>query len=343
MPLDDDDDTSKDKKQNELPPGYTGYPSSGYGSSGKLESIFSQSRSSLNSDITDNTMCTSTAPDLRSSPGGKRETWSSMMSLKSWTSSRTQASKTSKRSRSDAILECGDVHFAKGDYEEAIDYYDRFLNIAITKYPYSNEKVIIAYERVAHAQAMCDRKKDAVVNYRNAKSGLELKMQETERNIDDFEHEARLRKRFARILINCGNTLLKISEESKAQTEIATYCDQAIDYYKDALPYVQEQHGVNSSESMALAQRLCLARESLIKNIYSNKLHKAAVQYRENINFLKPYIIEMAKESNIKNIQTNKFYKSILALFSRQTINLGLLYLKQDRLDDVLGKLITFI
>ena len=324
-----DDETSKDK----LPPGYAGY------SSGVSE-LFSQSRSSIsyksNSDVTDNTMGTSIAPDIGNA-SHKSKSWS-VMSLISGTSAKTISS---KRSRSDAILECGDVHFAAADYEEAIEFYDKFLSHAITKYPYSNEKVIIAYERVAHAQAMCNRKLHAVVNYRNALSGLELKMQEMEKSIDDVEYEDKLRKRFSRILINCGNTLLKISEESKAQTEIAAYCDQAIDYYKDALIFVQELYGVNSAESMSLAQRLCLARESLIKNIYANKHHKAAVQYRENIHFLKPYVAGMAKESNIENIQTNKFYKSILALFSRQTINLGLLYLKQDRLDDVLGKLLT--
>ena len=183
------------------------------------------------------------------------------------------------------------------------------------------------------AQVMSnDDKTEAISNYRCAMNELRIKKQNSK--VDDDE----LNKRFSRVLVNCGNALLQMSKMPNLDTEkMMKYCNDAIACYEESLPLVQSSYGLQSNVSLELSQRFCFARETLATRFLAeDKPNMAVKQYEEIIILFQPYMTEFFSKSSIEEAQANNYYKAIEYLFLKHTINLGLSYLRQERLDELL-------
>ena len=103
----------------------------------------------------------------------------------------------------------------------------------------------------------------------------------------------------------------------------------ALDEYVTAWPLALERHGYHTPYLQKLGSKLCAARD-VLANIYvkTNKINLAQMQYHDIIKNLIPFV-----EWEVQNDHSKKRVFEYLLL--KHTINLGLLYLKQERFDMV--------
>ena len=247
----------------------------------------------------------------------------------------------------DRKLRLGESYFLEGNYERAVYYFIKHVRKVHKFYPDSDDRVIHGHEKLADAQAMCnDDKSDAIDNYRIAISELRIKKENNtstneNANIEENQNQkdeggyGQVIKRLGRVLVNCGNALLQMSKaNSEDREKLTKYCNDAISCYREALPLVQDAHSLSSPVSMELAQRFCFAREMLANRFTSeDKINFAIKQYVEMNALFKPYMLEFSNNPGKGN---NNYYKAIEFLFLKHTINLGLLYLRQEKSDKLL-------
>ena len=120
----------------------------------------------------------------------------------------------------------GTAYFSEGSYEQAAYYFKRFLDSVERSYAPNDDRTIMANEKLADAEAMCNKKKSAIYHYRTVINETREKLCD---DLIDADYEGVLNRRFSRVLVNCGNVFLRLTRETKDQAQFGSYCENAIE------------------------------------------------------------------------------------------------------------------
>ena len=243
----------------------------------------------------------------------------------------------------------GDQYLKAGDYDNCLYYYQHLLTKVESHYPKNDDRVILAYEKLADAEAAFGARDSALRYYRIGLDELRNKIKDKDM-ISEVSYEKELNTTFIRMLINCGNVYLQLSQNRKVKKrKISEYCENSVLCYLEALPIIQELKGMKSAYCTKVVQRLIGARDNLAKYyLESNKINLASTQYQESIKTILPFLNELGEEcerslteeekktsNSVQSNETDKSYRLMQYLYLKLHINVGNLCLRQNRLDYV--------
>jgi len=233
------------------------------------------------------------------------------------------------------------ANFSKGNYEKALHYFKAHVRRCQRKEPPDALDLSLAHEKMGDSFVMLEKDQKALENYHNSINILRehrkaLKQESSdicgESNIP-FDAEEKVVKRMSQVLVNCGNIYLKISQGMQDRDQLIETCDKAVECYKGAIPWVQDKHGYNSDYSMTLAQRYCKTQDILAKQyLEQDMINKAISVLTDSQSIVKPYLQFSALTQDSKSSKLQELEIHFLKL----TIDIGELYLEQNRLDDII-------
>ena len=240
---------------------------------------------------------------------------------------------------SSKVFRVAEANFAKGNYEKAVHYYTEHLHKCQSSEPLDILDMALAHEKIGDALVMLENDQEAMINYQCAINMLREHRQVIAQGSDSsgsaypFDAEDKVVKRLSQVLVNTGNIYLKNCQGIEERDKLVDVCDKAVACYKEALPWVQDKHGYESTYSMTLAQRYCKVQDILAKQYAEQDMVNMAIAVLiDSQSIIKPYLqysVEAQKSKSSKQ-------QTLELIFLKVSINIGELYLQDNRLNDIM-------